>query len=100
MAIIDHEAELHRAGANITGLRSQLEAWTGKGGSLVHAYCETPSLSRNSAGASNDCATSGYNCEPVSGLCRTSAANSSECAAGYNWCVYGNRCIPKSATCE
>ena len=23
MAIIDHEAELHRAGANITGLRSQ-----------------------------------------------------------------------------
>ena len=24
MAIIDHEAELHRAGANITGLRSQL----------------------------------------------------------------------------
>lgn len=83
-----------------TGLRAQLDAWTSKGGALVHAYCETPGLSRNSAGASNDCTTSGYTCEPVSGLCRTSAANSSECAAGYLWCVNGNRCIANTAICQ
>lgn len=83
-----------------TGLRGQLAEWTNKGGSLVHAYCETPTLSANSSGARNDCASGGYTCEPVSGLCRTSAANGSQCAAGYNWCVYGNRCVRSPGECR
>lgn len=86
--------------AENANLQSQLAEWTRKGGSLVHAYCETPTLSLTSAGARNDCATSGYTCEQVSGLCRTSAANSSECATGYNWCVYGNRCVASAAECK
>lgn len=81
-------------------LRTTLAAWTSKGGSLVHAYCETPTRSASSAGASNDCAASGYTCEPVSGLCRTSAANSDQCAAGHSWCVYGNRCVRSAADCK
>lgn len=81
-------------------LRAALAAWTSKGGSLVHAYCETPARSASSAGASNDCAASGYTCEPVSGLCRTSAANSSECASGHTWCVYGNRCVRSASDCK
>ena len=81
-------------------LRAQLAAWVGKGGSQVHAYCETETLSRNTAGASNDCAASGYTCESVSGLCRTSAANSSQCATGRTWCVYGNRCVASAAECK
>lgn len=64
-------------------LQSQLAEWTRKGGSRVHAYCETPTLSANSAGARNDCAASGYNCEPVSGLCRTVARTSDDCAPGF-----------------
>lgn len=81
-------------------LRATLDAWTARGGSLVHAYCETPTRSANSAGASNDCAASGYTCEPVSGLCRTSAADSGQCAAGYTWCVYGNRCVRSADECR
>lgn len=66
-----------------SGLRAQLDAWTRKGGSQVHAYCETPTLSVSSAGARNDCAASGYGCEPVSGLCRTVARTSNDCAPGF-----------------
>lgn len=80
--------------SQLQGLSEQLAAYTGRGGSLVHAYCETPTLSRNTAGASNDCAASGYTCEPVSGLCRTSSNNSSECAAGYLYCATNSRCVP------
>ena len=45
--------------AENSNLQSQLAAWTSKGGSQVHAYCETPTLSANSAGARNDCAAAG-----------------------------------------
>ncbi len=64
-------------------LQAQLAEWTRKGGSLVHAYCETPTMSATSAGARNDCAASGYTCEPVSGLCRTMVRSSDECAPGF-----------------
>ena len=86
--------------ANST-LQSQLAEWSRKGGSQVHAYCETPTLSANSAGSRNDCAAAGgLTCEPVSGLCRTSAASSAQCAPTYNWCVYGNRCVKSAAECK
>ena len=74
-------------------LQSQLAEWTRKGGSLVHAYCETPTMSANSAGARNDCAASGYTCEPVSGSCRTMARSSDECAAGFLMEV--DHCVPR-----
>lgn len=74
-------------------LQSQLAEWTRKGGSLVHAYCETPTLSASSSGARNDCAASGYGCEPVSGLCRTSVRSSDQCAPGYLMDV--DRCVPR-----
>lgn len=74
-------------------LQSQLAEWTRKGGSLVHAYCETPTMSVNSSGARNDCAVSGYTCEPVSGVCRTMARSSDECAPGYLMNV--DHCVPR-----
>lgn len=95
--LIEHNRQLR---AENDDLRAQLANWTGKGGSQVHAYCETATLSRNTAGAGNDCAASGYTCEPVSGLCRTSAVNSSQCAAGRTWCVHGNRCLASAAECQ
>jgi hypothetical protein len=103
----DYRAELEKARArnkqlraeNDT-LRAQLVQWTSKEGSRVLAYCETPTMSANSAGARNDCASAGYTCEPVSGLCRTSAANGSQCAGSRIWCVYGNRCVTSAAECK
>jgi hypothetical protein len=74
-------------------LQSQLAEWTRKGGSLVHAYCETRTISANSAGARYDCSVSGYTCEPVSGVCRTSARSSDECATGFLLDV--DHCVPR-----
>ena len=75
------------------GLRKQLAEYTRHGGSLVHAYCETETVSRNTAGARNDCAPTGYKCEPVSGLCRTSANDSLQCADGFLLDV--DHCVPR-----
>lgn len=104
---IDYKAQWEKERAKNAELRAenarlsaQLQEWTRKGGSLVHAYCATETMSANSTGARNDCAASGYTCEPVSGVCRTSASNSSECAAGRTWCVYGNRCVTSAGECR
>ena len=76
-----------------TDLRQQLAEYTRHGGSLVHAYCETETVSRNTAGARNDCAPTGYKCEPVSGLCRTSANDSIQCADGFLLDI--DHCVPR-----
>lgn len=81
-------------------LRQQLSEWTSRGGSQVHAYCETPTLSRNSAGASNDCAVAGFACEPASGLCRTVANSSADCAAGYIYCATNRQCVRDANACR
>ena len=81
-------------------LSQQLAAWTSRGGSQVHAYCETPTLSRNSAGASNDCAVAGFGCEPVSGLCRTVASTSADCAVGYLYCANNRQCVRDANACR
>ena len=99
-AVIDYQAQYRKEveknkalrGEN-TDLRQQLAAYTRRGGSLVHAYCETESVSRNTAGARNDCAPTGYKCEPVSGLCRTSANDSIQCADGFLLDV--DHCVPQ-----
>lgn len=77
----------------VASLQAELASWTSKGGSQVHAYCETETLSRNTAGASNDCAASGYRCEPVSGLCRTSARVTADCAPYFVLQV--DHCVPQ-----
>lgn len=104
---IDYRQQWEQERAKNQALRSenarlsqQLAEWTGRGGSQVHAYCETPTLSRNSAGASNDCAVSGFACEPVSGLCRTVANSSADCAAGYIYCATSRQCVRDANGCR
>ena len=88
--VIDYQAQYRKEveknkqlrGEN-DGLRQQLAEMTRHGGSLVHAYCETRTVSRNTAGDRNDCARNGYTCEAVSGLCRTSANDSDQCSDGF-----------------
>lgn len=79
--------------AEIDGLKTRLGEMTRPGGSLVQAYCESPTVSRNTAGARNDCAASGYACEPVSGLCRTRASTSNDCAPGHLYCATTGTCV-------
>jgi hypothetical protein len=72
-------------------LREQNRQMTELGGSQVRAYCPSVEVSRNTAGAENNCASSGYNCEQVSGLCYTSCSTGIECAKDFN--CDGGRCI-------
>jgi regulator of replication initiation timing len=79
-------------------LQKKLKDVTVPGGSAVKAYCESPTVSRNTAGAINNCASSGYMCEPVSGLCRTSCSKTDgQCASGYV-CdpPFSGHCIPNN----
>ena len=106
-AVIDYQAqyqkevEKNKALRNEnTSLRSQLDAYTSRTGSRVTAYCETPTRSRNTAGASSDCSRNGFGCEPVSGLCRTTAHSTDECAAGYVYCSLHNNCVQTAQECE
>jgi hypothetical protein len=106
-AVIDYQAQYQQEveknkalrGEN-TSLKAQLAAFAGRGGSRVTAYCETPTLSRNTAGASNDCSNNGFGCEPVSGLCRTTAHSSDECAAGYVYCSVHANCVRSADECR
>jgi len=82
-------------------LRAALERineMTKFGGSLVQAYCTSDTMSRNSAGASENCAASGYSCDSVSGLCHRRATISGHCAEGFlfdnNACVTPGSVIP------
>lgn len=106
-AVIDYQAQYEKERAKNQALReensslqSQLAAYTGRTGSRVTAYCETPELSRNTAGARNDCSRNGFGCEPVSGLCRTVAHSSDECAAGYVYCSRYANCVRTADECR
>lgn len=97
---IDYRAEYEKLRARNqelraenAALRAQLDEWTRRGGSLVHAYCESDTVSRSTAGDRNDCAASGYACEPVSGLCRTSANSSADCAGTWIYCPTNRQCV-------
>ena len=74
-------------------LRQENEGFKALGGSQVHAYCPNPGTSRNTAGAESDCKSAGYNCEPVSGLCRTSCQTSDMCAGGFTCDTGAQRCV-------
>lgn len=82
----------------VLSLQEQLNAYTSREGSRVTAYCESPTLSRNTAGASSDFARAGYGCEPVSGLCRTSAQSSVHCAPGFVFNPSASSCVPASTS--
>ncbi|HSR65102.1 MAG TPA: hypothetical protein VLM17_05795 [Xanthomonadaceae bacterium] len=86
--------------AQNASLKAQLDAYTSRTGSRVSAYCERATLSRNTAGASNDCSSNGFRCEPVSGLCRTVAHSSDECAAGYVYCSVHGNCVRSAQECQ
>jgi hypothetical protein len=70
----------------------RIEQMTKIGGSQVQAYCEPgTTMSRNTAGASENCATSGFACDKVSGLCHRRAVNTEMCAIGY--VAYQGSCV-------
>lgn len=71
--------------SKLTEALATIDQWTQKGGSLVHAYCESDEISRNSAGATENCADSGYRCASVEGTCRRSCNVTTDCA-GYHVC--------------
>jgi hypothetical protein len=77
----------------ITDLQQQLESYTSRTGSRVTAYCESSTVSRNTAGATSDCAAAGMGCEPVSGLCRTTALMTEHCAPSFLWDATSGRCV-------
>jgi cell division protein FtsB len=74
-------AELEREKAKLEQANSLLEErvrnFTILGGSEVHAYCSADTVSRNTAGATEDCGA--YSCERVSGLCRTTCSDATHC---------------------
>ena len=74
-------------------LKARMDAMTTRGGSEVRAWCPAATVSRNTAGATANCATAGYTCEPVSGLCRTSCQTSDMCAGGFTCDVGAGKCV-------
>jgi hypothetical protein len=79
-------AEKRELDAKLSEALATIDQWTQKGGSLVHAYCASDTLSRRSDGAGEeDCAASGYACSQSEGTCRKSCNVTTDCA-GYHVC--------------
>ncbi len=75
-------------------LQKKLDAFTKLGGSSVNAYCKSGTVSANTAGATNNCGSAGYMCEPVSGLCRaTCSATADQCAPGFVCDTMYGKCV-------
>ena len=74
-------------------LRTQLDETTRAGGSLVRAVCSSPALSRNTAGAEENCYASGYTCGAVEGTCFRQCTSSSQCAPGFSCDIGAAHCI-------
>lgn len=87
------KSSLGAANGRLADALAKIDALTTPGGSLVRAYCASPTVSRNTAGAEEDCADSGYRCDQVSGLCHRSATSSQMCSAGFNWDARSNQCV-------
>ena len=79
------QKEKRELDGRLTEALATIDQWTSKGGSLVHAYCESEEVSRSSAGATENCADSGYRCAPVEGTCRRTCNVTTDCA-GYHVC--------------
>ena len=69
--------ERRELNARLSEAVATIEQMTKAGGSLVRAYCESESVSRNTAGASETC--NRYKCGEVDGLCKKSCTSSNDC---------------------
>jgi len=74
------KADRREVNVKLTNALGTIEQMTTRGGSLVRAYCESPSLSRNTAGASEGCGR--YICGDVDGLCKKTCVVTDDCAVG------------------
>jgi len=94
------ESENKKLREENAALKQRLENFTSLGGSEVHAYCPSKTTSRNTAGAETNCAAGGYECEPVSGLCKTSCTTSGDtCSFGFT-CGPSNQCVATASLLE
>jgi hypothetical protein len=83
--------EKRELNAKLTEALATIQQYSERKGTLVKAYCESRELSRNTAGATENCADSGYVCGEVEGTCKRSCNVSSECATNFT-CDVG-RCV-------
>ena len=81
--ILRLQREKRELNAKLTEALATIDQYSTRGGSLVRAYCESDELSRNTAGASENCAESGYRCSPVEGTCRRTCNVTTDCAGYY-----------------
>ena len=88
--------EKRELNARLTEALATIEQMTSRTGSLVRAYCESKTLSRNTAGATENCADSGYVCGEVEGTCKRQCSVSFDCATGYT-CMPDGRCVKGGA---
>jgi hypothetical protein len=85
--------ELNGTQGRLSDAMARIDQMTKLGGSLVKAYCESETMSKSTAGASEDCATSGYRCSSVEGTCYRQCNVSTECAGGFVCDTGVNRCV-------
>ena len=81
--IIRLNREKRELNAKLTEALATIDQLTSKGGTLVRAYCESEDVSRSTAGATENCAESGYRCAPVEGTCRRTCNVTTDCAGYY-----------------
>ncbi len=79
--------------SEIATLNGRIGNFTSKGGSEVHAYCESQFVSVNTAGAREDCDLGGYICGEVTGLCKTQCSTSNDCAGGFACDMGAHSCV-------
>ena len=91
--------QLNDSNAKLNDAVATLDQWTKKGGSLVHAYCASETLSRRSDGAGDEnCeAAGGYRCSAVEGTCHRSCTVTDQCAPGYICDTCHSKCVSSSA---
>jgi hypothetical protein len=75
--------EKRELNARLTEALATIQQYTDRKGSLVKAYCESREISRNTAGATEDCSASGYICGDVEGTCKRRCEVSLDCAANF-----------------
>jgi hypothetical protein len=85
--------QLLKSVGDLQAANSRIDEMTRAGGSLVTAQCVTGTLSRNTAGAEEDCSASGYACEAVSGLCRRMCNVTTDCAGSFVCDTSVGRCV-------
>lgn len=78
---------------DLQAARATIDEMTSAGGSLVRAQCVSATLSRNTAGAEENCAASGYNCSAVEGTCRRVCTSSDQCTGGFVCDIGAARCV-------